>query len=66
MMKLRKNLLVGMLAALLAFAGAACDNGAEDPAEDPGAGTGTEDPLEGGGEEDPLEGGGEEDPLGDS
>jgi hypothetical protein len=39
MLKLRKNLVVGMLAALLAFAGAACngdDAGTTDPATDPG------------------------------
>lgn len=55
MMKLRKNLLIAMMAALLAFAGVACDEGAEDPA-DPGTtetetDPGLDDPLE----EDPLE-----------
>lgn len=52
MMKLRKNLLIAMLAGLLAFAGVACDDGAEDtdtgvtdPAEDTGTGL-EEDPLE--------------------
>ena len=53
MMKLRKNLLIAMLAGLLAFAGVACDDGAEedtdvdvtDPAEDTDSGL-EEDPLE--------------------
>lgn len=45
MIKLRKNLLIAMLAGLLAFAGVACEEGAEDPA-DTGGDTGVEDPME--------------------
>lgn len=48
MMKLRKNLLVGLLAGLLAFAGVACGGGEEEPAD---TGETTEDP---GLEEDPV------------
>lgn len=53
MMKLRKNLLIAMIAGLLAFAGVACDEGADDgtdvdvDTEEPGL----DDPLE----EEPLE-----------
>lgn len=51
MIKLRKNLLLAMIAAMLAFAGVACEEGAEDPA-DTGTDIETEDPgLE---EEDPA------------
>ncbi|MEX0659121.1 MAG: hypothetical protein WD080_08305 [Egibacteraceae bacterium] len=58
MMKLRKNLLIAMIAGLLAFAGVACDDTTDDPAED----NGVTDPVEeddAGLEEDPLE----EDPV---
>ncbi|HVM13709.1 MAG TPA: hypothetical protein VM287_05190 [Egibacteraceae bacterium] len=48
MMKLRKNLLVGLLAGLLAFAGVACNGGGEEEPADTGT---TEDP---GLEEDPA------------
>lgn len=44
MIKLRKNLLIAMLAGLLAFAGVACEEGAEDPAD--GGDTGAEEPME--------------------
>lgn len=51
MMKLRKNLLIGLLAGMLAFAGVACNGGDDDDATTPGADDTTEDP---GLEEDPI------------
>lgn len=54
MMKLRKNLLIAMMAGLLAFAGVACDDAAEEDPADTG-GTTTDPGLEEPVEEDPLE-----------